>query len=319
MENLAWLMFTSEPITLVFDMIGRTTISTQEKFTGVIRLAMLPPPQKELTEYAYRYEQTYESVLKEGEASPGIQMLIDNSNLYPIGADVSWSFPSKNVGNLRFEYKTKSLDTSKKGGGDLLMLALPHHVDVMSMHTSKEYKLITHKDDFDLTYRTIKGHMTPVLGSVWSYSEDLTTIGFDDKSALEKAAQLNHKTRTTILDQVALDVKRLLPTVDENIYGYGKQIARLAQLIHIAKVLLDASDSSSLDKKYGLIIQESQAVLFDLLTAFLSGSTADALVYDTNFGGLVTQDGLDSSMNDFGNGWYNDHHFHYGKSWLIFD
>jgi endo-1,3(4)-beta-glucanase len=35
-------------------------------------------------------------------------------------------------------------------------------------------------------------------------------------------------------------------------------------------------------------------------------------VYDSNLGGLVTIDGLLNPQADFGNGRYNDHHFHYG-------
>lgn len=314
MENLSWLVFSSEPTTIVFDTIGRTKLTTEGKFTGVIRLALLPPQQEGLKGYTSRFDQTYKGVLLEGDVPSGMKMIIKHSNVYPVGADVSWNFPSKDVGNLRFEFKTKSLSNKSRGDASLLMLALPHHVDVLSMNESKEFKLLKDKDDFDLTYRTIKGHMTPVLGSVWSYNEDLTTIGFDDKRALEMSADSSHRTKTTILDQVILDVKRVLPTLDENVYGYGKQVARLAQLIHIAKMLLDAADSPSITKKYSFIIEDSQAVLHDFLMAFLSGGTADPLVYDTNFGGLVTKDGLDDFMNDFGNGWYNDHHFHYGKS-----
>jgi endo-1,3(4)-beta-glucanase len=35
-------------------------------------------------------------------------------------------------------------------------------------------------------------------------------------------------------------------------------------------------------------------------------------LYDATWGGVCTRTGLTDSMADFGNGWYNDHHFHYG-------
>ncbi|CAN0470263.1 unnamed protein product, partial [Discosporangium mesarthrocarpum] len=47
----------------------------------------------------------------------------------------------------------------KDGFGDLLMMALPHHVDMMDQDTSA---LILKG-----TYQTVKGKMTGVLGSVW--------------------------------------------------------------------------------------------------------------------------------------------------------
>jgi endo-1,3(4)-beta-glucanase len=38
----------------------------------------------------------------------------------------------------------------------------------------------------------------------------------------------------------------------------------------------------------------------------------DYLLYDTTHGGIITKDGLEDFGADFGNGIYNDHHFHYG-------
>ena len=38
----------------------------------------------------------------------------------------------------------------------------------------------------------------------------------------------------------------------------------------------------------------------------------DLLVYDKTWGGIVTKDGLNDQNADFGNGWYNDHTYHYG-------
>ncbi|KAJ0390756.1 hypothetical protein P43SY_011828 [Pythium insidiosum] len=48
------------------------------------------------------------------------------------------------------------------------------------------------------------------------------------------------------------------------------------------------------------------------MTPWLTGANADALLYDRTFGGVVTTDGLRDSGADYGNGRYNDHHFHYG-------
>ena len=35
-------------------------------------------------------------------------------------------------------------------------------------------------------------------------------------------------------------------------------------------------------------------------------------MYDPTWGGVVSQGGLANHDADYGNGWYNDHHFHYG-------
>lgn len=81
-------------------------------------------------------------------------------------------------------------------------------------------------------------------------------------------------------------------------YGFGKQIARLAQLSHIAAVLTSDVGKNSLAVQIG-------EVLHGLLASFLSGESTDELLYDTNFGGIVSKNGLRDSMDDFGNGWYS--------------
>jgi endoglucanase Acf2 len=238
-ENLMWMVFTSEPVTLAFDNIRKTTVTTEKPFSGILRLALIPPLPKESLEYTNQFPDFYET----STSSTGVRALIQHSNVYPIGAKVQWEFPSPNVGTVQFQFQTKVMTTTstQSNNSQLLMLALPHHVDVLSS-SSKSITLLNDKTDFDLIYRTIKGHLTAVVGSTWSYEEELSSIGFDDPdNALENAAKLDATTRTTILDQMAFDVTRVLPTLDENVYGYGKQVARLAQLVHIANVLLRTS------------------------------------------------------------------------------
>ena len=192
-ENLSWILLMSKPVTLVFDNIRKTTISTKSQFTGVIRLALLPPPLKENLSYTSQFPEFYEGV---DLASAGVRSLIKYSNLYPVGADVSWEFPSQKIGVVSFRYETKSMAESL--GDELLMLALPHHADAFSSSSSVTTNLLN-KNEFDLIYKTIKGHMAPVLGSTWSYDEALTSISFD--YADKNAAKLDDQTRLVILDQ----------------------------------------------------------------------------------------------------------------------
>jgi endo-1,3(4)-beta-glucanase len=60
------------------------------------------------------------------------------------------------------------------------------------------------------------------------------------------------------------------------------------------------------------LFDEAKFNLEAALDNFLNSRVSDSLVYDGNLGGLVTTDGLLNSEADFGNGRYNDHHFHYG-------
>lgn len=93
------------------------------------------------------------------------------------------------------------------------------------------------------------------------------------------------------------------PTLDENVYGFGKQVARLAQLAHIASVLEDKDSAIKQEKQEDSLTVSLTKVLHSYLSAYLRGQIRDKLLYDTNFGGIVSTNGLKDFMDDFGNGW----------------
>jgi endo-1,3(4)-beta-glucanase len=286
-EGMAWLVIASGPITLVFDQIPKTTIASQEPFSGVLRIAYIPTNPIE-------------------PSSTGAHRLVDHAGVYPVSANVRWNFQGRSstrIGTLEFDYTTKTFDNVKTPP-DLLMLALPHHAESLP----KE-KLLTPKE-FDFMYGTIKGTMTPVLGSRWSYDQVLPTLlGIDDGSNPNEALS-DPNVRAAIVESLQKDVMVALPTLTENVYGFGKQSARLAQMAHIANALLRHGDVM----KEELLDLRNQAMnlLSSALESFLTGNVSDFLVYDANLGGLISFDGLLNSEADFGNGRYNDHHFHYG-------
>ena len=143
---------------------------------------------------------------------------------------------------------------------------------------------------------------------------------------------MNMDVRKTILDQVEKDLHVLLPAPNENVYGFGKQIARLANLAKIlfefqrhappddqndkgvnaeSKTTTGATNEQQKEKLDSLVL-ESASLLHRHLSDFFHLVDSDNLVYDANFGGIITLNGLLNMQDDFGNGWYNDHHFHYG-------
>jgi len=52
--------------------------------------------------------------------------------------------------------------------------------------------------------------------------------------------------------------------------------------------------------------------LIDSINPWLVGTNWDPLQYDVTWGGTCTQQGMLYEAADFGQGWYNDHHFHFG-------
>ena len=325
-ENLNWLVFASEPITLFYDGKSGTKITSLGKFTGVLRFALIPPllDQGIVQKKGWEYESVPLSM------SPGVKRLVYHAQTYPVGARLSWDFEDLKttssydkftntdvgvhdvtVGSINFDFETKSMHDdphatrASSNGHDtsLLMLALPHHAEVLPSN-----KILR---EFGLEYQCIKGTMTPILGSSWSYDEHLTRTKFDDIEGLRNLELLDSKTKKTILKQVGEDLTMVLPGLDGNIlpskngniYGFGKQLARLAQLTHIASVLEEQDDVSSEKGNPTSLAQKAIGLLHHYVTKFLDEQSADNVLYDINFGGLISEDGIKDRQNDFGNGW----------------
>jgi endo-1,3(4)-beta-glucanase len=60
------------------------------------------------------------------------------------------------------------------------------------------------------------------------------------------------------------------------------------------------------------LIHRLVTLLKQYLQPWLEGTNPNALLYDTLYGGIVSTNGLKDFGADFGQGLYNDHHFHYG-------
>ncbi|KAL3788862.1 LOW QUALITY PROTEIN: hypothetical protein ACHAW5_009219 [Stephanodiscus triporus] len=392
-----------------------------EKYTGVIRLALIPPTL--LNSAASNSDGS--SVTKSLDvghlsSSSGVKRLIYHAGTYPVKGAVSWDFRSgtrsplasfsspkisvnkahgrraieqnvtkhrmtadspkdNNIGTIIFSFDTNHMTASSPSTNvPLLMLALPHHAASISSAEA----LLLRRDDFDLTYHSIKGQMVPVVGNTWSYEEELTSIGFGNDpmpssslSATGTSATSQHYSnhestaisaldqsiRDLILNTVESDLKVNLPDLSSGAYSFGKQIARLAQLAHIAEVVgaanmieidtevnriknkteidLDQSPiSSSMPPPLDTAPSKSSspdartttttttttttattgaaarafALLEKYLIMWLAGGSDERLVYDAQLGGILSKVGTEDINADFGNGRYNDHHFHYG-------
>ncbi|KAL3810076.1 hypothetical protein ACHAXA_011809 [Cyclostephanos tholiformis] len=302
-EGLTWLVFTSEPITFEFDPDTMRLISSRGRYSGVIRLALVPP--------ALDSDGSTEPSLDIGylQSSSGVKRLIYHAGTYPIGGVVSWDFRSgmrnplasstspgissdkahsrrameqnmtryrmttdspkdNNIGTITFSFDTNHMTASSPSSDvPLLMLALPHHAASIS---SAEALLLLY---------------------------ECTAI-----SALDQSI------RDLILKTVESDLKVNIPDLSGGAYSFGKQIARLAQLAHIAEVV-DAANMIEIDEEVNRIKNDTDndlnrkapsetgsltslrafALLEKYLTVWLGGDSNERLVYDVQLGGILSR------------------------------
>jgi len=223
-----------------------------------------------------------------------VALLDASASVYPIASSVKTSVEDLN-GFVTFEWTTKSFDgsdaSSSSTGVNLLMLANPHHADSFSAQQVEGTKVLA-----KLGHRTVKSNMTAVLGNKWVFQETLPGIDFDATQQITKPEYLEAIKFSLVNDS------NYTPEAQDP-YFFGKEIGRQARLVLIADAVGE--------------VKARDALLDDLekwLTPWLVGSNDNHFVYDSVWGGLCSKNGLKGIfwMTDFGNGWYNDHHFHYG-------
>lgn len=170
------------------------------------------------------------------------------------------------------------------GTAPLLMNALPHHLARLVMPS-----LVS------LEYPTLTGSLRALEGNTWTMTLPLTKLDWTAPRALEPTYV------PALRAALAADTASLPATVANDPYFGGKALARLARLASIADELNDTTTAAAVRARLG-----------PLTGAWLDGTNADPLVYDSTWGGIVTTGSLASPGAEFGAGHYNDHHFHWG-------
>ena len=168
------------------------------------------------------------------------------------------------------------------GSGDLLMMALPHHLDTIQNPTTSH------------SYKVLKGLMVGVTGDIWEFLEPLTSISWNSPRGVSEDKIQDIK------EALAEDVITAHNPGDDPYFG-GKKMAVLARLSLIADELEEPE-----------IAIKARDRLQPYLEGWLGGTNENKLLYDSTWGGVISTCGHNDPSCDFGNGMYNDHHFHYG-------
>lgn len=196
----------------------------------------------------------------------------------PVGGEVGGSIDGATA-RLVFRWK-------REGDGLLLMTALPHHLARLEEpHDSAPW------------YRTIRGGMSAVVGETWTLDYPLAPIGWTAPRPIR--ADRREAVRSALAHDVAATV--FSPAASENAYFGGKELTRAARLVVIARELAETASARNM-----------AASLRPPVESWLDGTGPAPLAYDRTWGGVVSERGARDQHADFGAGYYNDHHFHYG-------
>ncbi|OJJ75131.1 hypothetical protein ASPBRDRAFT_53082 [Aspergillus brasiliensis CBS 101740] len=236
-------------------------------------------------------------ITKNPAGASGEKLLDNSSGVFALEAAVSGSVQNgAGTYNLAWAKSGKQLQQTP-----LLMYALPHHVESFDNTTKGRMTSITLRT-------TTKGNATAVVGENWTMLEPNlpTQMGFDPWSV--SAGSVNNLSAAA--KQVILSVAptELNQSIDQqtnlnSMYYSGKALSKFATLVYTVNKLGGNPDLAA-------------SALQNLKTAFarfIDNKQQFPLVYDSVWRGVVSSAsyGGDSGA-DFGNTYYNDHHFHYG-------
>lgn len=210
---------------------------------------------------------------------------------YPIGIQTTMNYLAGGQMTLTYSFLTQGI-------GQLLMLMLPHQSALQMYPDCDESKNV--QSVYSPIY-SIKGKLKPVVGDNWKLLYNLAQIGWN----YALADKFSNAQLDSIAYSLQKEVKQILP-VSTDTYSFGKELGRMARLALIADNLgiADARQIAVLN-------------LENALTPWLLDINPNYFVYDKTWGGVVSNRALgsDATANanaDYGLGWYNDHHFHYG-------
>ncbi|KAK6537484.1 hypothetical protein TWF694_011669 [Orbilia ellipsospora] len=227
-------------------------------------------------------------------ATTGYEAILDQT----AGSVVTDATISATVAGAVGTYQLTFTSTGSSTAGAPLMYALPHHVASFDSATSgKVFGNLQLKS-------TTKGLMSAVVANSWTLVESNmpVSVGWLPGSNRNWTPNTLNAIRAAIASDINYDV--INDSNNPSQYYSGKHLAKYAQVVLVASdVLKDAG-----------LAQQGFVTLKTAIDRFAQNQQIYPLFYDTKWGGLVSSSWwvTKNDGEDFGNAFYNDHHFHYG-------
>ncbi|ETI43526.1 hypothetical protein F443_11542 [Phytophthora nicotianae P1569] len=271
-------------------------LATTSKFTGVVQAAFVSTSavQSSVPQDDHKILQLY-------HASAGV---------YLRGATIQ-TFDSD---SFVFNWQLASAAGSNPGAR-FLHFALTHlqdMLDLSSVEAKDELVLYSHTHGPLFAYLLTT---PPRSNPTW-----LCRVPQAESQGVE-ACTAFYPPRAGCLTRDVVDRLNLCRVVSDEIYGdwslphegsyyfKGKALQKFGTMCLVARQLADTTNPEMRD-----VAEHGISKLQQLLSQFADNQSAFPLVYDTVYKGIISSEALArNDMNvDFGNGVYNDHHYHYG-------
>ncbi|ODV96666.1 hypothetical protein PACTADRAFT_39792 [Pachysolen tannophilus NRRL Y-2460] len=219
------------------------------------------------------------------------------AGMYPTAANVSGTVTDSTSAVYSLSYTT----SGKSYSGSTMVFALAHHVDSLSSTTADLATGIS-------LYSTTKGKMYGYLTTELIMEETLETdIQFlpwvaNMTSDLSYTADQLQLIAAAANSELSVDIATTVASLDSNYYS-GKVIDKYAYILLTVSEIIGSED----------VTKQTLSAMKDAFAPFLNNTQYYPLMYDTLYKGVTSTASQSGDTDlDFGSGYYNDHHFHYG-------
>lgn len=245
-------------------------------------------------------------------------LLDAHAAVVPVAGGVRYKVGATHV-RLRYSWTTERLGGSESGAEEAVLLAMmPHHTSLLGTSPRAEvYRT-------GLGFRDVHGFSELVVANTWDLTLPLPVSSFHaPRPPMPRFVD-------ALVDELAAEAEWLPPKNYQappggagDPYTAGKLLSRMARTALIAEALGDADTADAVGGRLAAFVD-----------AYAAGRPANEWVWDASWGGLVSCgcdydncfgkcDGhcrneypacpaLADPGRDFGNAFYNDHHFHWG-------
>ncbi|PNY23348.1 endo-1,3(4)-beta-glucanase 2 [Tolypocladium capitatum] len=245
--------------------------------------------------------------------SPGSEgVLDDGAGIYPVTLTLSGS-ASGPKGTYSFKFQKEGNQS-----GHLYMYALPHHVQSFNDETKQRIQKVQLQS-------TTKGLATLVRGADWTMVEPNMPVDMDfspwhpEKGSI---AHLSDYAKSNIRAAAAKELSQnmIAQSNVDSMYFSGKALAKFATIVYVINNMvgdeaLAQTGLGQLKAAFGIFAANKQR--YPLTYESKSRRcrcVSHVLTDEAAWGGVVSSASYvtgDAGV-DFGNTYYNDHHFHYG-------
>lgn len=238
-------------------------------------------------------------VAKNSGSAAGEAVFDGSAGVYPVTATVAGSV-NANTGTYQISWTKAGLSTCQP----LVMFALPHHLSSFDSTTKAALTSIS------LT-TTTKGNATAVVADSWTMVESAlpNDMGFAPWTpSTGTRAVLSSQAASAILNAASKELAQDMSAQSNlnSMYYAGKALSKFATIVFAVN---DIAQNPGL-------AQQGLAQLKAAFARFTTNQQMFPLVYDSVWGGIVSSASYHYKTGDagadFGNTYYNDHHFHYG-------